>query len=86
MIHRSSLAPAVVVALGAILSAAATRAEIVDPVALEAGLVQVNCAAPVRVDTPMGGVKQSGYGYEGGARGIEEYLLQKLVHRPERGA
>ena len=51
--------------------------------ALEAGLVQVNCAAPVRVDTPMGGVKDSGYGYEGGERGIDEYLLSKLVHRPE---
>ena len=50
--------------------------------ALEAGLVQVNCAAPVRVDTPMGGVKESGYGYEGGERGIEEYLLAKLIHRP----
>jgi succinate-semialdehyde dehydrogenase/glutarate-semialdehyde dehydrogenase len=50
--------------------------------ALEAGLVQVNCAAPVRADTPMGGVKDSGYGYEGGSRGIDEYLLQKLVHRP----
>ena len=55
-------------------------ATIVD--ALEAGLVQVNCAAPVRVDTPMGGVKESGYGYEGGDRGIEEYLLKKLVHLP----
>lgn len=51
--------------------------------ALEAGLVQVNCAAPVRADTPMGGVKESGYGYEGGERGIEEYLLAKLVHRPK---
>ena len=53
---------------------------------LEAGLVQVNCAAPVRVDTPMGGVKESGYGYEGGERGIEEYLLAKLIHRPEESS
>jgi succinate-semialdehyde dehydrogenase/glutarate-semialdehyde dehydrogenase len=53
--------------------------------ALETGLVQVNVAAPVRADTPMGGVKQSGYGYEGGARGIDEYRLAKLVHRPGGG-
>jgi succinate-semialdehyde dehydrogenase/glutarate-semialdehyde dehydrogenase len=57
--------------------------ELVD--ALEAGFVQVNCAAPVRADTPMGGVKESGYGYEGGVRGIEEYRVAKLIHHPDRG-
>ena len=47
--------------------------------ALEAGFVQVNCAAPVRVDTPMGGVKESGYGRELSHHGIREFVNIKSV-------
>jgi len=43
----------------------------------------VNCAAPVRVDTPMGGVKESGYAYEGGERGVEECLPSSSTDRDE---
>ena len=30
-------------------------------------------------ETPFGGVKQSGYGSEGGSEGIEPFLVTKLV-------
>ena len=30
-------------------------------------------------ETPFGGVKDSGYGSEGGSEGIEDYLFAKLV-------
>jgi succinate-semialdehyde dehydrogenase/glutarate-semialdehyde dehydrogenase len=30
-------------------------------------------------ETPFGGVKDSGYGSEGGTEGIEDYLFSKLV-------
>jgi acyl-CoA reductase-like NAD-dependent aldehyde dehydrogenase len=50
--------------------------------ALEAGVVGVNVFTPMLADTPAGGVKSSGYGYEGGRAGLEAYLQYKLISVP----
>ncbi|TCN17971.1 NAD-dependent succinate-semialdehyde dehydrogenase [Sinorhizobium americanum] len=60
---------------------------------LAVGYASVNCMSGVPADAPVGGVRDSGYGLEGGLRGIEEYLHPQLVtfvggfdsaHPPER--
>jgi len=50
--------------------------------ALEAGIVGVNVFTPMLADTPAGGVKASGYGYEGGRPGLDAYLQYKLISVP----
>lgn len=47
--------------------------------ALECGTVSVNHFAGAGFDTPFGGVKDSGWGREGGAECFEGYLTTKLV-------
>ena len=49
---------------------------------LEAGIVGVNVFTPMLADTPAGGVKASGYGYEGGRAGLDAYLQYKLISVP----
>jgi acyl-CoA reductase-like NAD-dependent aldehyde dehydrogenase len=49
---------------------------------LEAGLVTFNGGAPVRVDAPNGGWKESGIGRERGEAGIREYLEPVTVQWP----
>jgi succinate-semialdehyde dehydrogenase/glutarate-semialdehyde dehydrogenase len=46
---------------------------------LEAGMVGLNQGLVSNPAAPFGGVKHSGYGREGGAEGIEEYLETKYV-------
>jgi acyl-CoA reductase-like NAD-dependent aldehyde dehydrogenase len=46
---------------------------------LEAGLVWVNGWGVLDTAVPFGGVKQSGYGREGGPEGLDEYLQTKSV-------
>ena len=46
---------------------------------LESGGIAFNSAAPVPSDLPYGGLKDSGYGYEGGIEGVEAFLHKKLV-------
>jgi succinate-semialdehyde dehydrogenase / glutarate-semialdehyde dehydrogenase len=46
---------------------------------IEAGMLAVNHFHLTAPETPFGGVKDSGYGSEGGAEGIEDYLFSKLV-------
>jgi len=46
---------------------------------LEAGNIGINQMCPSLPDTPIGGLGDSGYGYEGGREGIEEFLHFKLV-------
>ena len=46
---------------------------------LEAGTVGINHMSPAHADIPMGGVKESGYGYEGGHEGLEAFLIYKHV-------
>src|SRR3984957_5680322 len=48
--------------------------------ALRVGIVWVNHMQPTYVEAPWGGYKQSGFGRELSASGIEEYLETKQVH------
>ncbi len=47
--------------------------------ALEYGIVGLNDPLPSTAQAPFGGVKQSGYGREGGPWGLEEYVNTKYV-------
>jgi succinate-semialdehyde dehydrogenase/glutarate-semialdehyde dehydrogenase len=47
--------------------------------ALEVGMVGVNLGMLSACESPFGGVKESGYGREGGRQGIEEYLSIKSM-------
>jgi succinate-semialdehyde dehydrogenase/glutarate-semialdehyde dehydrogenase len=46
---------------------------------IESGQVSINHHGLGLVDTPFGGVKDSGYGSEGGPEGLEAYMTTKLV-------
>ncbi len=48
---------------------------------IESGMVSLNNSALALIETPFGGVKDSGYGSEGGAEAIEGYLNKKFVTR-----
>ena len=47
--------------------------------AFEAGWIGINSFTPALADAPMGGVKQSGVGYEGGPEGIDAYMQTKFL-------
>jgi len=47
--------------------------------ALQAGFVSINSKPLVSPPTPFGGLKQSGYGREGGLDGLREFLTTKNV-------
>ena len=47
---------------------------------MEAGLLGINTTVVALPEVPFGGIKQSGFGREGGAEGVREYLQTKLVH------
>ncbi|MFB9378106.1 NAD-dependent succinate-semialdehyde dehydrogenase [Kineococcus gynurae] len=49
---------------------------------LETGMVGLNAGVISNAAAPFGGVKASGFGREGGAEGIEEYLETKYVGFP----
>lgn len=46
---------------------------------LEYGMVGVNDPAPFAVQSPFGGVKESGMGREGGHHGLDDYLETKMA-------
>ena len=46
---------------------------------LDAGMVTINHQGLALPEMPFGGVKDSGYGHEGGAEGLQVYLSQKIV-------
>ena len=46
---------------------------------LDFGVIGANDGSPSTPGAPFGGVKASGYGREGGAYGIDEYLDTKYV-------
>ena len=46
---------------------------------LEAGTVWVNCHSFLGPELPKGGHKESGWGYENGPQGLENYLETKTV-------
>ena len=47
---------------------------------LETGMVAINTPFISNAETPFGGIKQSGYGREGGSMGIKDYLNIKYTH------
>jgi succinate-semialdehyde dehydrogenase / glutarate-semialdehyde dehydrogenase len=47
---------------------------------IEAGMVGVNTFAISGADSPFGGVKDSGFGSEGGPEGLDSYMVVKAVH------
>ena len=48
--------------------------------AIESGMVGINTFAISGHDTPFGGVKDSGFGSEGGLEGMDGYLVTKAIH------
>ena len=61
----------------AFTSSAQTATMIAD--ALQSGMVGVNSIAVSTPETPFGGVKESGYGSEGGIEGLAAYLNTKFI-------
>jgi succinate-semialdehyde dehydrogenase/glutarate-semialdehyde dehydrogenase len=61
----------------AFTSSNSTAAAVGD--ALESGMVGVNSIAISTPETPFGGVKESGYGSEGGIEGLVPYLNTKFI-------
>jgi succinate-semialdehyde dehydrogenase/glutarate-semialdehyde dehydrogenase len=47
--------------------------------ALQSGMVGVNSVAVSTPETPFGGIKESGYGHEGGIEGLEAYMNKKFI-------
>jgi succinate-semialdehyde dehydrogenase/glutarate-semialdehyde dehydrogenase len=47
--------------------------------AVEAGMMSINHQGLALPETPFGGIKDSGYGSEGGSEAIEGYLITKFV-------
>jgi succinate-semialdehyde dehydrogenase/glutarate-semialdehyde dehydrogenase len=47
--------------------------------AIQAGMVGINSVAVSTPETPFGGVKESGYGSEGGIEGLEAYMNTKFI-------
>jgi succinate-semialdehyde dehydrogenase/glutarate-semialdehyde dehydrogenase len=56
---------------------AKTAAKVAD--ALEAGMVTINHFGIALPETPFGGIKDSGYGHEGGAEGLTVYMQTKFI-------
>jgi succinate-semialdehyde dehydrogenase/glutarate-semialdehyde dehydrogenase len=42
-------------------------------------MVGVNSVAISTPETPFGGIKDSGYGHEGGIEGLEVYMNKKFI-------
>lgn len=65
--------------LAAYVFTASTKTALAASDEIESGMVAVNSLSMTLTETPMGGVKDSGQGYEGGLEGIEGYLNRKYV-------
>ncbi|WP_436644520.1 NAD-dependent succinate-semialdehyde dehydrogenase [Microbaculum sp. FT89] len=48
---------------------------------LDSGMVSINHFGLATAETPFGGVKESGYGREGGIEGLDAYLITKFTTR-----
>jgi acyl-CoA reductase-like NAD-dependent aldehyde dehydrogenase len=46
---------------------------------LQVGMVGANEAVISTIESPFGGIKQSGFGYEGSKYGLNEYLNNKYI-------
>src|SRR5271156_620788 len=71
-------APTVLAPVGE--DARAAREEIFGPIAIESGAISVNSNTSVRVSTPFGGFKQSGYGRELGPHALDSYTEVKSIY------
>ncbi|UUR07820.1 NAD-dependent succinate-semialdehyde dehydrogenase [Sphingomonas glaciei] len=49
--------------------------------AIESGMVGINTFAISVADAPFGGIKESGFGSEGGAEGLASYQVTKAIHQ-----
>jgi succinate-semialdehyde dehydrogenase/glutarate-semialdehyde dehydrogenase len=49
--------------------------------ALEAGVIGINTYAVSTSETPFGGMKESGYGSEGGIEGLDAYMTTKFINQ-----
>jgi succinate-semialdehyde dehydrogenase/glutarate-semialdehyde dehydrogenase len=49
--------------------------------AIEAGMVGINSFAISVADAPFGGIKDSGFGSEGGVEGLASYQVTKAIHQ-----
>ena len=49
--------------------------------AIESGMVGINTFAISTADAPFGGIKDSGFGSEGGKEGLETYQVVKAIHQ-----
>ena len=61
----------------AFTSSAQTATMIGD--AIQSGMVGVNSVMISTPETPFGGIKDSGYGHEGGIEGLEAYTNKKFI-------
>src|SRR5687768_15960306 len=61
----------------AFTSSSATANAIGD--AIQSGMIGINSVAISTPETPFGGVKESGYGSEGGIEGLEAYMNVKFI-------
>ena len=47
--------------------------------ALQFGIVGLNDAVPSVAQAPFGGIKESGFGREGGHQGLDEYMYPQYI-------
>lgn len=47
---------------------------------MQSGGIGINSFAVAQIEAPFGGVKDSGYGNEGGHEGLEAFLHPKYIH------
>src|ERR1700686_2347294 len=57
------------------------RSEALITEGVEAGMIALNSIFSSTVEAPFGGIKDSGYGTEGGTRAIFNFLSEKMVTR-----
>lgn len=46
---------------------------------IEAGMISINHHGIALPETPFGGIKDSGFGHEGGIEGLQAYMTAKMV-------
>ena len=46
---------------------------------IDSGMISINHIGLAQPETPFGGIKDSGYGHEGGIEGLDAYLVTKFV-------
>ena len=51
---------------------------------IKAGVIWINCANRFDAAAPFGGWRDSGYGREGGAAGLRDYLAAPVIARPRK--